>query len=30
MKGLREIGVVTIIIRNARLYIKTVEWEDLK
>ena len=30
MKGLREIGVATVVIRNARLFIKTVEWEDLK
>lgn len=30
MKGQREVGVVTIIIRNERLFIKTVEWEDLK
>jgi hypothetical protein len=29
MKGQREIGVVTIVLRNARLFIKTVEWEDL-
>lgn len=30
MRGMREIGVVTIVIRNKRLFIKTVEWEDLK
>lgn len=29
MKGKREVGVVTIVIRNQRLFIKTVEWEDL-
>lgn len=29
MKGMREIGVATVIIHNARLFIKTVEWEDL-
>jgi hypothetical protein len=30
MKGQREVGVVTIVIRNERLFIKTVEWEDPK
>lgn len=30
IKGQREIGVVTLVLRNARLLIKTVEWEDLK
>jgi hypothetical protein len=29
MKGSREVGVVTIVIRNCKLFIKTVEWEDL-
>jgi len=29
MKGRREVGVVTIVIDNDRLFIKTVEWEDL-
>jgi hypothetical protein len=29
MKGLREVGVVTIVINSQRLFIKTVEWEDL-
>lgn len=29
MKGQREVGVVTVVIRNAMLFIKTVEWEDL-
>lgn len=29
MKGAREVGVVTIIINQERLFIKTVEWEDL-
>jgi hypothetical protein len=28
VKGMREIGVATLIIRNAKLFIKTVEWED--
>ena len=28
MRGQREVGVVTIVIHNARLFIKTVEWED--
>jgi superfamily I DNA and/or RNA helicase len=29
MKGSREIGVVTVVINTGRLFIKTVEWEDL-
>lgn len=29
VKGAREVGVVTIVIHNRRLFIKTVEWEDL-
>ncbi len=28
MKGRREVGVVTIVINNQKLFIKTVEWED--
>jgi hypothetical protein len=28
IRGRREIGVVTAIIRNASLFIITVEWED--
>jgi hypothetical protein len=27
--GRREVGVVVITVRNARLLVKTVEWEDL-
>lgn len=30
IKGRREVGVATLIIRNRRLRVKTVEWEDLK
>jgi hypothetical protein len=30
MKGRREVGVVTIVINRRRLFIKTVEWEDLR
>ncbi len=30
IKGRREVGVVTIVIRNKRLLIKTVEWEDMR
>ena len=30
MKGRREIGVVVIVIRDNELFVKTVEWEDLK
>lgn len=29
MKGTREVGVVTLVINRQRLFIKTVEWEDL-
>lgn len=29
MKGSREVGVVTIVINNQKLFVKTVEWEDL-
>ena len=29
VKGARDVGVVTIVIHNRRLFIKTVEWEDL-
>jgi hypothetical protein len=29
IKGRRTAGVVTIIMRNDRLFVKTVEWEDL-
>jgi hypothetical protein len=29
VKGRREVGVVVLTVRNARLFIKTVEWEDL-
>jgi hypothetical protein len=29
IKGSREVGVVTIVMRVGRLFIKTVEWEDL-
>ena len=29
VKGRREVGVVTIVMRAKRLFVKTVEWEDL-
>jgi Domain of unknown function (DUF4258) len=29
MKGRREAGVVVLTVRNGRLLVKTVEWEDL-
>ena len=29
IKGRRDVGVITIILVNGRLLIKTVEWEDL-
>jgi hypothetical protein len=28
LRGGREIGVVTIILKNGKLFLKTVEWED--
>jgi hypothetical protein len=30
LRGGREIGAVTIILRNGKLFIKTVEWEDVR
>lgn len=30
VKGMREVGVATLVIRNAKLFVKTVEWEDPK
>jgi hypothetical protein len=30
VKGAREAGVVVIILRSKRLFVKTVEWEDLR
>ena len=30
IKGRREAGVVTILIRDRKLRVKTVEWEDLR
>jgi len=27
-RGSREIGVVTIVLKSGRLFVKTVEWED--
>lgn len=30
IKGQREVGVVTIVINMQRLFVKTVEWEDLR
>lgn len=29
IKGSREIGVITIVVAQQRLFVKTVEWEDL-
>lgn len=29
IKGSRKVGVVTILLINGRLFVKTVEWEDL-
>lgn len=28
-KGSREIGVATVVLRSGRLFVKTVEWEDI-
>jgi len=30
LKGAREVGVLAIILRNKRLFVKTVEWEDIR
>jgi hypothetical protein len=30
MKGRREVGVVVIVIKDSELFVKTVEWEDLR
>ncbi len=30
LKGNRDAGVVTIILHSGRLFVKTVEWEDLR
>jgi hypothetical protein len=30
MKGRREIGVAVIVIKDSELFVKTVEWEDLR
>jgi hypothetical protein len=30
LQGSREIGVVTIVANGRRLFVKTVEWEDLR
>jgi hypothetical protein len=30
MRGRREIGVVVIILKDGELFVKTVEWEDLR
>jgi hypothetical protein len=30
MKGRRDVGVVTILVNRQRLFIKTVEWEDVR
>jgi len=29
VKGARTVGVVVVILRSKRLFVKTVEWEDL-
>jgi hypothetical protein len=30
IRGSRDVGVVTIILQDGRLFVKTVEWEDLR
>ena len=30
IKGARDVGVVVIILRSKRLFVKTVEWEDVR
>lgn len=29
IRGSREVGVVTVVMSSGRLFVKTVEWEDL-
>ena len=29
IKGNRDVGVVTVVVNGQRLFVKTVEWEDL-
>lgn len=29
IKGIRSVGVVTIILHSGKLFVKTVEWEDM-
>lgn len=28
-RGRRDVGVVVVVVKNARLFVKTAEWEDL-
>lgn len=30
IKGRRQVGVVTVFVSDRHLFVKTVEWEDLK
>ncbi len=30
IKGRRQVGVVTVLVSDRQLFVKTVEWEDLK
>lgn len=30
IKGNRDVGVVTVVVNGQRLFIKTVEWEDMR
>lgn len=30
LRGAREAGVITIILQNGKLWVKTVEWEDVR
>ena len=30
LKGAREAGVITVILHSGRLFVKTVEWEDMR
>jgi len=30
LRGGREVGVITIILKSGKLFIKTVEWEDVR
>jgi hypothetical protein len=30
VRGRREVGVVVVTLRNEKIFVKTVEWEDVR